>query len=475
MRFGFLAVLGLIISAPILMPPAIADETIEPSGLHIDLSYHTLDNGLRVVLAEDDTVPTATVGVYYGVGFRNEPPGQTGFAHLFEHLFFRGSRHTYDEGFHSITGSVGGISNGSTRLDFTNYFSVVPSNALQTLLWAEADRMAYPSLTQASLDQEREVVRNEIFVNVLNQPFGGASWIDLPMAANQNWHNAHNFYGDLSDLDSATVKEATEFFRTYYAPNNAVLVVAGSFDHAETLAYIDTLFTPIPAGEALPEIDVSEPRQEIERRSVLEDELANQPGFVIGYHMPERGSPEYFAMVILDQLLNKGGDGLLRQHMVDETGLAARVGGGINLLGNPFNYDGPILWTVSVMHDDTQPFEEVLAAFDDNIENLRADLISETDLRRARSKFMAGFYAQLDYSTRFGLVDLLASFALFDDDPSRINNIHQGFEQVTPELIRSTALEYLRPGNRTVLQLVPIEADIVATDTSEPVVARSKP
>jgi zinc protease len=462
MRIGFIAVTSLFLTVTAYSASAaVLDQENE---FHVDSTYHTLDNGLRVVLAEDHTVPTATVAVYYNVGYRNEPRGQTGFAHLFEHLFFTGSQNIPGEGFGEFIAGIGGLTNGSTRLDFTNYYSVVPAHALQSLLWAEADRMGYPTLSQIALDQQREVVRNEIFVNVLNQPYGGASWIDLPMAANQNWYNAHNFYGDLTDLDDANLDEAQAFFSTYYRPRNAVLVVAGAFDHDETLAYVERLFGPIPAGDPMPVIDVSEPRQEAERHGELTTTLSPHSGVVIGYHMPERDTPEFYAMVIIDQMMRAGGDAILRRRLVDETGLAGSLSGGINLLGTNFNYEGPMLWSVSMRFDDAHSYGAVQAEFDRNIENLRTRRVSEADLSRSRSKLMIEFYARLDYSTRFGLVDLLASFALFEDDPSQINNISDGFEHVTPELVMATAREYLRPENRTILRLIPVEPDPTETD-----------
>lgn len=419
----------------------------------VDVSYHQLDNGLRVVLSQDHTVPTATVGVYYGVGFRNEPRGRTGFAHLFEHLMFQGSRNLPHGAFDNLIYGSGGVNNGSTRYDFTNYYEVVPSNALQAVLWAEADRMAFPDLDENQLNNQREVVRNEVFVNVINQPYGGWIWIDLPMAANENWHNAHNFYGDLSDLDAASLEDAQTFFDQFYAPSNAVLVVAGDFDRDETLGWIEEMFSHIPAGDPLPQIDTSEPRQEEEKFASIEDNLANQPALAVGYHMPPRGTPEYYAMAVIDQLLVQGDDSRLTQAIVNEEGYASGVFGGINLLGNAFNYNGPMLWTVGLIHDSEFTVSDVMTTLDATIEDIRTEPVSEADVERARTKLLADFYGTVDTGTRFGLVDLLASFALFDDDPSRINRITEGFQQVTPELIRQTAQEYLRPGNRTVLEV----------------------
>lgn len=429
------------------------------SGIEIDVSYHTLENGLRVVLSEDDTIPTATVAVYYGVGFRNEPQGRTGFAHLFEHLMFQGSENLPGGEFDQLIYNSGGVNNGSTRFDFTNYYEVVPSNALQAILWAEADRMARPIIDQEALDNQREVVRNEVFVNVLNQPYGGWIWIDLPMLAFENWHNAHNFYGDLTDLDAASLEDAQTFFDNYYSPSNAVIVVAGDIDPEATLEWVETYFADIPSGNPLPEIDVSEPRQEEEKFGVNPDPLAPQPALAFGYQMPDRGTPEYYAMAVLDQLLVQGNDSLLRQELVVDEGYTSDVFGGINLLGNIYNYNGPMLWTVGMIHGSENSREEIMTSVDSVIERVRTEEITDEELNRALTKLRSDFYGIVDSGTRFGLVDLLAAFALFDDDPSRINRIEEGFDQVTPELVLATAQEYLRTTNRTVLEVVPAEED----------------
>ncbi|MCW5724772.1 MAG: insulinase family protein [Maricaulaceae bacterium] len=455
--FGLAAALALAACDPAAeQPPQTppAPGGVE-AGFHVDIRYHTLDNGLRVVLAPDSTVPTATVAVYYGVGFRNEPRGRTGFAHLFEHLMFQGSENLPKGEFDGLIYGAGGILNGTTRYDFTNYFEVFPSNALEAVLWAEADRMARPVIDQEVLDNQREVVRNEVFGNVINQPYGGWIWIDLPILANENWHNAHNFYGDLSDLDAASLEDAVAFFETYYPPNNAVLVVAGDIDPDETLAWVERYFGDIPAGAPLPEIDISEPRQEAEKSGHIDDPLAPQPALAFAYHMPERGTPEYYAMAMLDQLLLQGDDSLLHQAIVIRGGYASAVFGGVNLLGNIYNYDGPMLWTAGMIHDSGVEAATIMQAVDEVIESLRAEPVRQEDLDRARTKLRSQFYSIVDTSTRFGLVDLLAAFALFDDDPERINRIEDGFDQVTPELIQATAREYLRPSNRSVLEVRP--------------------
>ena len=210
------------------------------------VDYYKLPNGLKVVLSRDTTTPTACVAVYYNIGFRNEPRDRTGFAHLFEHMMFQGSQNLGKMEFIRLVESNGGLLNGSTRFDFTNYFQVVPSNVLETILWAEADRMRGLQITQDNLKNQQEVVKNEVKVNVLNQPYGGFPWIDLPMAANTNWFNAHNFYGDLEHLDAATLADVSAFFKMFYAPNNAVVVVSGDFEPASAKAWIEKYFAAIP-------------------------------------------------------------------------------------------------------------------------------------------------------------------------------------------------------------------------------------
>ncbi len=188
------------------------------------------------------------MAVYYNIGFRIEPKDRTGFAHLFEHLMFQGSENLGKMEFIKLVQSNGGVLNGSTRFDFTNYFEVVPAHTLETVLWAEADRMKGLAITADNLKNQQEVVKNEVKVNVLNQPYGGFPWLDMPQYANTNWYNAHNFYGDLADLDAATLEDVASFFKTFYAPNNAVLVVVGDFDPAQTMAWIEKYFGPIPAS-----------------------------------------------------------------------------------------------------------------------------------------------------------------------------------------------------------------------------------
>ncbi|MFE8600920.1 pitrilysin family protein [Archangium violaceum] len=439
-------------------PPAPAEAAPTTQGarrFQVPVEYHKLDNGLKVVLSRDSSAPKVAVGVYYNIGFRIEPKDRTGFAHLFEHMMFQGSKNLGKMEFVRLVQANGGVLNGSTRFDFTNYFEIVPSHALETMLWAEADRMRGLAVTQENLVNQQGVVKNEVKVNVLNQPYGGFPWLDMPQLANSNWYNAHNFYGDLEDLDAATLEDVQAFFKTYYAPNNAVVVLVGDFESQQALAWVKKYFSDLPAVPQPPQPDIREPRQEKMKRSEKVDPLAQRPAFALAYHMPPRNSPEYWAMGLLHQILLEGKDSALYQNLVQQKGLTGDVSGGTNLLGNMYNYNGPMLWTLSLFHDADKSPETLLSAIDESIEKVRTSPVDAATLERARIKARSELYGQMEGIFGFGTADLLASFALFDDDPARINRLEDELAKVTPELIQKTAQEYLRPDNRTLLVVKP--------------------
>lgn len=437
----------------LLWPPDSLHAAAE--SFNVPVTYYKLPNGLRVILSPDSSAPTVATAVYYRIGFRIEPKDRTGFAHLFEHMMFQGSQNLGKMEFVKLVEQNGGILNGSTRFDFTNYFEILPANKLETALWAEADRMKGLAVTDENLKNQQGVVGNEVKVNVLNTPYGGFPWLWMPQYANQNWYNAHNFYGDLKDIEAAKLEEVQSFFKTYYAPNNAALAIVGDFDPQQAKAYVQKYFSAIPKSNvpALP--DLSEPKQEKERIVSRKDALATRPGLAFAYHVPKRNTPEYYAMGLLDQLLVTGDDSLLYQELVKKRGYAGSVSGAINELGNMFNYDGPMLWTVSLIHDPNVTTEQIMSAVDTVIEPLRSKEIDQILLRRSLTKLRSSLYNSMTEFAGFGRADLLASFALFDDNPERINDLEAKFHEVTPELIKKTAAEYLARTNRTVLQLEP--------------------
>jgi zinc protease len=422
----------------------------------VPVTYYKLPNGLRVVLSQDATAPTVVVAVYYRIGFRVEPKDRTGFAHLFEHMMFQGSQNLGKMEFIKLVQANGGILNGSTRFDFTNYFELLPSNKLETALWAEADRMKGLDVTDENLKNQKGVVSNEVKVNVLNQPYGGFPWLWLPQYANENWYNSHNFYGDLGDIEAAKLTEVQQFFKTYYSPNNAALAVVGDFETDEAKRMIARYFSAIPASQLPAPPDLKEPAQTKEKVATRKDPLANRPALAFAYHMPPRNSPEYYAMGLLDQMLVQGDDSLLYQQMVKKKGFTSSLSGGINSeLGDMFDYYGPMLWDVSLIYDPTVKAEQILAAADEVIDGLRSKPVAQADLERNLTKLRSGLYDSMTQFGGFGRANLLACFALFDDNPARINTLEGEFRKVTPALVEKTAHEYLVRSNRTVLEIEP--------------------
>ncbi len=449
--------LRFLIAATVFLLTALPGRT---AAVRFPVEYYKLPNGLRVVLSEDHTAPLITVGVYYRIGFRVEPKDRTGFAHLFEHMMFQGSRNLGKMEFVRLVQSNGGTLNGSTRFDFTNYFETLPSNKLETALWAEADRMRGLAITEENLKNQKGVVGNEVKVNVLNRPYGGFPWLDMPQVANTNYYNAHNFYGDLNDIESATLHDVQDFFNTYYAPSNAALAVVGDFTPAEAKKFVEKYFAAIPSHPQPPTADLTEPVQTAEKHSTREDKLAKRPALAFAYHLPDRGTPEYYAMGLLDQALLQGDDSLLRQELVQKRALTGDITGGINLLGNMFNYNGPMLWMASLFYDSPSQTDAIMQAVDSVMKPVYENGLSTELIERARIKLRSDFLTSVD--SGFGRADMLAAFALFDDRPQRINDIEAQFAAVTPELIKKTAAQYLQPSNRTVLQIVPASSGAAA-------------
>jgi predicted Zn-dependent peptidase len=417
----------------------------------VPIDYHKLGNGLRVVVSPDHAAPVVAVGVYYHVGFRLEPKGRTGFAHLFEHMMFQGSTNLGKLEFVRLVEANGGTVNGSTRFDFTDYIELAPVNVLETLLWAEADRMRGLAVTQENLTNQKGVVSNEVRVNVLNRPYGGFPWIDMPMLANANWSNAHNFYGDLAEIEAATLDEVQAFFKTTYAPANAVVVVVGDVEPAAVRALVEKYFGSIPGAPAPQPADLTEPRQETEKRTTKVDKLAQRPALAVGYHMPPRATPEAHAMQVIWQILAGGSDSLLYQELVQRRGLTGDIDSGINELGNPWNYQGPMTMDVWLFHDADKTTDQIVDAIDGQVEKLRTAPVDADTLARAIVKLRSRLYESVAELAGVGKVDLLASFALFDDDPGGLNRIDEEIRKVTPELVQAVAKEYLRPGNRSVI------------------------
>jgi len=439
-RFAF----ALFVAALAAAPPSVSGQ-----GFSVPVVYKKLPNGLRVVISENHAAPVVVVEVMYRIGFRIEPQNRTGFAHLFEHMMFQGSQNVGKFEHVRIVNENGGTLNGSTRFDHTNYFEVMPSNALELGMWLEADRMRSLKITPETLKNQQDVVSEEVRVNVLNQPYGAFEWLGLPQKANTNWYNAHNFYGDLSDLQAATLEDVKKFFDTYYAPNNAVLVVAGDATPDEVMRLAEKHFGGIPSRPLPARPDIKEPPQAAEKSFSEDDKLARTPAIAFGYHLPERMSRDFFALSLLDPLLVSDESAKLYQALVKENQIASQVQGGFNLLGNNFDYNGPMLYTFRVDYRPDLKGADVLKVVDKVINAVQEHGITEEELKQAKVNFRSSFLDSLEAGSGFGRADLLAALALYDDDPNRINTILADLEKVTLAEVQQAAKKYLVPSNRT--------------------------
>lgn len=424
-----------------------------PKPVNVPVVYYKLPNGLRVVISEDHVAPVVTVGVYYNVGFRVEPKGRTGFAHLFEHMMFQGSANVKKFEHAKFVEANGGNLNGHTDFDYTNYFETLPSNRVELGLWLESDRMRSLDVSEENLKNQQNVVSEEIRVNVLNQPYQLFEWIDLWQNAFTNWNNSHNGYGDLVDVNAATIADVRNFFKTYYAPNNAVLTVVGDVDVAEVKRMVDKHFSNIPAQPAPPKPDLTEPPQTKEKKVVQTDKLANLPALATGYHIPAQNSPDFPAMALLAQILQGDDSARWFQRLVKDKELTIDLTGGLNYFGNEFDYNGPMIMTTRTTYKPGNKAEDVVREMDAVIAELGRQGVTEKELADAKVRFKSNFYNQLE--STFGKTHLLSVLALFRDDPNQINSLLQPFEKVTTAQIKTVAAKYLVAANRTVIDRVP--------------------
>jgi predicted Zn-dependent peptidase len=450
------AALTLAVGLPLVTPAAVtATPPSSSKAVSVPVVYYKLPNGLKIVISEDHVAPVVMVAVYYNIGFRVEPKGRTGFAHLFEHMMFQGSGNVKKFEHAKLVEANGGSLNGSTRLDHTNYYQTLPSNRVELGLWLESDRMRSLDVSAENLKNQQNVVSEEVRVNVLNQPYALFEWLDLWMNANQNWFNAHNFYGDLTEIAAATLGDVRTFFKSYYAPNNAVLAVVGDVNTEDVKKMVEKHFGSIPAANVPAKPDVSEPAQTKEKRLAQTDKLANLPALAIGYHLPDQKSPDFAPMVMLNLILQGDDSSRLFQRLVKEKEMTLDLTGGVNLgLGNEFDYDGPMLLTTRATYKPGYKADAIVAEMDAVISDMVAKGVTAKELADAKVSFRSSYYDQLE--SGFGKANLLASFALFRDDPSLINTALEAFENVTAAQIKAAAEKYLVASNRTIIDRVPV-------------------
>jgi len=421
--------------------------------LNIPVVYYKLPNGLKVVISEDHNAPVVTVAVYYNVGFRLEPKGRTGFAHLFEHMMFQGSANVKKFEHAKYIEANGGSLNGHTDFDYTNYYQSMPSNRVELGLWLESDRMRSLDISEENLKNQQNVVSEEVRVNVLNQPYQFFEWIGLWQNAFTNWNNSHNGYGELSEINAATIEDVRSFFKTYYAPNNAVLTVVGDVDTAEVKKMVEKHFAAIPSQPMPPRADLTEPAQTKEKRVSQTDKLANLPALATGYHIPAQNSPDFPAMAMLVQILQGGESSRWYQRLVKEKELTLDLSGGLNYFGNEFDYTGPMIMTTRTTYKPGHTADEVVKEMDAVIAEVTSKGVSDKELADAKVRYRSNLYDQLESGQ--GKAHILSALALFRDDPQQINSLLTPFENVTAAQVKAAAAKYLVPTNRTVIDRVP--------------------
>ncbi|PPK63434.1 pitrilysin family protein [Actinokineospora auranticolor] len=414
---------------------------------------YTLANGLRVVLAPDDTSPVVGVSVHYDVGFRSEPEGRTGFAHLFEHLMFQGSESLEKLAHFRHVQSSGGTFNGSTHPDYTDYFEVLPSAALERALFLEADRMRAPKLTEENLRNQIDVVKEEIRLNVLNRPYGGFPWILLPPVLFDTFPNAHNGYGGFEDLEQATVADCAAFFDTYYAPANAVLTVAGDFTIDGAKALIEKHFGDVPARPRPQRPSFAEPPPAAEVRADHPDPLAPLPAVAIGYRIPDPVDEldAYLAFLVLAGVLTDGDGSRLQQRLVYGEQLVSEVSAGCGMFG-PFEARDPDTFTISAMYSPEVDLDTVLAAVDSELEKLAATPPDPAELAKVTARWAASLHKEHDRIVSRTLA--LGAFELLYGNPSLVYELPEKIKAVTPDAV-SAAAKTLRPDSRAILTVTP--------------------
>ncbi|PXY19918.1 peptidase M16 [Prauserella sp. PE36] len=417
----------------------------------------TLDNGLRVVLAPDRTAPVVGVSVHYDVGFRSEPEGRTGFAHLFEHLMFQGSESLEKLAhFRHIQGS-GGTFNGSTHPDYTDYFEVLPSAALERALFLEADRMRAPKLTRDNLANQIDVVKEEIRLNVLNRPYGGFPWILLPPVLYSTFPNAHNGYGDFTDLEQASLEDCAAFFDTYYAPANAVLTVAGDFEVDRARELIDKHFGDVPARPMPHRPSFAEPRPTTELRDTHTDPHAPLPALAVGYRMPDPVNEldGYLAHLVLAGVLADGDGSRLQQRLVHREPLVTDINAGAGLFG-PFEARDPDTFSVTAIHAPDVTADRVLGALDEELDALASTPPDEQELAKVTARWSANLHSEHDRLVSRTLA--FGAFELLYGDAALAYGVADRIAAVNPEQVAEAA-KGLRPDSRAVLVVKPQEGD----------------
>jgi len=420
-------------------------EQVRPPKLNF--TTHTLGNGLQVILLEDHAAPVINLQVWYHVGAKDERAGHTGFAHLFEHLMFKGSAHVGPDEHSRIIEAAGGFDNASTYDDYTNFFETFPSNYLERVLWLEADRMGSLNVDEANFKSEREVVKEERRVRVDNQPYGLLEE-DLRAAAFTVHGYHHTAIGSMVDLDKATIEDVRAFFNTFYKPNNATLIIVGDFKSDEALGWAKKYFEGIPASaKPIPRIDKSEPAQTEER--VVNKSYSNTPlpAAVIGYKIPARYAPDSYPLDLASNILAGGESSRLYQTLVYKEQIAVQAAG----FGN-FTEDPNLFWAYAIMnqgHTAEEGQKAVVAVLDE----LKTKPAEAREFDKAENQEISGFI--LGRNTDEEKAVALGAAAVIGKDPDLVNTELGHYLKLSPADVQRAAAEYFVPHRATVLLVKP--------------------
>jgi len=410
----------------------------------------TLANGLRVVLSPDHVVPVVSVAVYYDVGSRNEREGRTGFAHLFEHMMFQGSENVPKAAHFQYIFNAGGTMNGTTSTERTNYFETLPSNYLPLALWLESDRMRSLKVTQENLDNQRNAVQEEKRLRYDNQPYVNA-FLRINELIFVNPANAHSTIGSMEDLDAATIDDIREFFRIYYAPNNAVLSVVGDFDNAEARALVEKYFGSIPAQPVPPPVDVSEPELVASRDERFPDPLAPAPAFVLGWKIPPRRTRDFYALSLGGTLLFEGDSSRLYQKLVKGDESVISIEGGLD------ERRGPSALYIFALPKPGEDPDAIRQQIFDEISRIATDGPTDAEMEKILNS-LCNDAVRGRQSTMYR-AQRLAEFALYDSDPKLIDGELDHYLSITASDIKNAVARYIDVDNRVVLDIVPAAAE----------------
>jgi len=412
----------------------------------------TLDNGLRVVLNPDKSAPVIGVAVVYDVGIRSEPEGRTGFAHLFEHLMFQGSENLEKLAHFRHVQGAGGTFNGSTHLDYTDYYETLPSNALERALFLEADRMRGPRLTEENLRNQVDVVKEEIRVNVLNRPYGGFPWLKLPPVMFDTFANAHDGYGSFVDLESATVADAADFFKKYYAAANAVLSVSGDLDVESARTLIERHFGDVAKRKAPKRPSFQEPDLSAERRESYVDDRAPLPAVASAWRVPDPISDfaSYLPYVVLAEVLTDGDASRLVRRLIQQDRIATSVGGYIGFMGEPFEVRNPTAMLLQTHLPPGGDVDKVLRTIDEECERLANDGLDKGELARTQARMATHILRESD--PVLGRALRLAVLEQQRGDASVMNDLPQLIGAVTAEQVLAAAAA-IRPDRRASVEV----------------------